>query len=379
MIGLSLAAGAAALAIPTGFRPLPECTPTSQTPCVIRHDWDVGELTKRLEAKDWIWWLDHDRLTVVAKKKQYPWLLLCCDVQTPLEPIPSSDLLGVTVEIPSMDKAILQIIPAPMPGQAAIIRGQNAPAELERSTPLKGKLVTRRIYSKETGGYRTLSIYTPPDISKTEKLPVLYLADDLADDFAPIAEQAILGKGARPAIIVGVSAAPVDLQCANSDCDRRSEEYLTDTITPGKKNNRAYDKHQAFFLNEVVPYIERNYPASRVRTDRCIGGTSNGASWALTMAEASPERFGCVMAFSSGSGVAQDFAYRLKSVRVSGGYGTLDLKFAKTTKSILSKARIGGANVEEYSVVAGHSMIAWEYLFASAYSKLFSARIDHRR
>jgi hypothetical protein len=97
------------------------------------------------------------------------------------------------------------------------------------------------------------------------------------------------------------------------------------------------------------------------------------------MAEASPERFGCVMAFSSGSGVAQDFAYRLKSVRVSGGYGTLDLKFAKTTKSILANARIGGANVEEYSVVAGHSMIAWEYLFASAYSKLFSARVDHRR
>ena len=48
-------------------------------------------------------------------------------------------------------------------------------------------------------------------------------------------------------------------------------------------NLSALERNQAFFMDELMPFIEANYPVRAERGGRAIGGISRGASWALRL------------------------------------------------------------------------------------------------
>ncbi|MEQ1784982.1 MAG: alpha/beta hydrolase-fold protein, partial [Hyphomonadaceae bacterium] len=70
--------------------------------------------------------------------------------------------------------------------------------------------------------------------------------------------------------------------------EERAAEYLT--TFPGGRN--AYIKHEAWLLNKVIEWAERTQDAATERDKRFIGGFSNGADLALSLAQDHPDMFG---------------------------------------------------------------------------------------
>lgn len=133
-------------------------------------------------------------------------------------------------------------------------------------------------------GSRNLRIYLPPGYNEVLSYPVIYCQD--GEDFfnfgriATTAQELILDEGIEPFIIVGVDV----------DKSVRTSEYSPDGL-----------KHQAyvdFFVEELLPYIEANYPVRTTPEDRVLAGDSLGGTVSLHIALQNPDLFTRVMSMS---------------------------------------------------------------------------------
>jgi enterochelin esterase-like enzyme len=175
-------------------------------------------------------------------------------------------------------------------------RGPDAEPVPDRSEVEAETITTIDLPSKNLGGSRRVTIYVPAGTPVGSKLPVLYLGDGSTRAFAPIAAAAVRDRRAKPTVLVGIDAAS-DKDCG--DCDARGEEYVPEFGADNPEGR--YQRHRRFLIEELIPYVEANYPVSSTRNDRAIGGYSNGAVWALTIAERHPELFGGVLGMSAGA------------------------------------------------------------------------------
>lgn len=362
---------AEALPVPTMFARLPTCETADQpidSPCVLKVNVDPATAKRRLGRKNYVWWLNGDRLTMIARPTSERWVMLCCSLQTALDPITHSDLAAITVRVPRAREAILDVRPFPSgDGPPAISRGPDAIPAPTVMTPPRSRLMRVAIDSRWLGEQRGLTVYLPPPGSTKRPLPVFYLADDLAAKFAPIFEAAIQ-KGRSPAaILVGIDAAtPHPGPCAGPACDRRGAEYKIDFSGGDASTASPYGKHLRFVVDEVVPYVEAHYAASARREDRILGGSSNGGHWALSAAAIRPDLFGKVMALSSSGRLTASQADALGQTRVYGGAGLFEPTYLGNTLEAVATARQTGSSTRFLSIVSGHSQATWDILFADA-------------
>lgn len=127
------------------------------------------------------------------------WAALCCAIQTPLEPTRDAGIAAITVRVPRVREALLDVaiirgaaVTPPVP-----IRGIDAPPAPRRAQPLRGTLVALELDSPALSEKRAVTIYVPPDIPPGRRLPVIYLADGNTEGFAPVAEAAVREGGRR--------------------------------------------------------------------------------------------------------------------------------------------------------------------------------------
>ncbi|MGW1454895.1 alpha/beta hydrolase-fold protein [Salegentibacter agarivorans] len=158
-----------------------------------------------------------------------------------------------------------------------------------------GKIDTISYASKTVGNTRKVLIYTPPGFSKEKKYPVLYLLHGIGGD-----EKEWL-KGANPQVILD-----------NLYAENRLEPMLV-VMPNGRamKNDRAEgnifapDKIEAFsrfekdLLNDLIPFIEKNYPVLTDRENRAIAGLSMGGGQSLNFGLGNLDKFAWVGAFSA--------------------------------------------------------------------------------
>lgn len=159
----------------------------------------------------------------------------------------------------------------------------------------QGKLDTIHYHSKTVGVMRKALIYTPPGFSKKKKYPVLYLLHGIGGD-----EKEWL-KGGSPQVILN-----------NLYADKKIEPMIV-VMPNGRamKNDRAignvFDKEKvdAFatfekdLLHDLIPYIEKNYPAYTDREHRAIAGLSMGGGQSLNFGLGNLDKFAWVGGFSS--------------------------------------------------------------------------------
>ena len=165
----------------------------------------------------------------------------------------------------------------------------------ERTGIATGKIDTISYASKTVGNTRKALIYTPPGFSKEKKYPVLYLLHGIGGD-----EKEWL-KGANPQVILD-----------NLYGENRLEPMLV-VMPNGRamKNDRAEgnifapDKIEAFsrfekdLLNDLIPFIEKNYPVLTDRENRAIAGLSMGGGQSLNFGLGNLDKFAWVGAFSA--------------------------------------------------------------------------------
>lgn len=359
--------------VPAMFARLPTCPASGplEEPCVVPRRMNATEALNRLGDRVFAWSIDGDTLTVVAKPTKQRWVMLCCSVQSPMEPVTGTDLAAITVRVPRLDEAILDIRPSPSDELGDTLRGPNAPAAPPTADPLVGATTEVDFQSDALGTARKVWVYVPPGLAPGERVPVLYLADALSQGWAPIAEAMVRDGTARAAILVGIAdGGLLRADCAALSCNLRQQEYVAAFGPSGPQIDTPFGRHMRFVTEELIPHVEAHFPVSTEREDRIVGGTSNGADWALSAAKARPDLFGSVIALSAGATVPTDDADRLADTRIYGGAGTFESSFLKITLAAVEAARSAGARVRTRTLIAGHSPLAWDVLFAEAYEWL---------
>ncbi|WP_026968094.1 alpha/beta hydrolase-fold protein [Algoriphagus terrigena] len=158
-----------------------------------------------------------------------------------------------------------------------------------------GKIDTITYHSTTVGNDRRALVYTPPGFSQDEKYPVLYLLHGIGGD-----EKEWLNGGHPEVILDNLYAdgklEPMIVVMPNG-------RAMTDDSAGG--NVMAPDKVQAFatfeqdLLKDLIPFIEKEYPAMTDREHRAIAGLSMGGGQSLNFGLGNLDKFAWVGGFSS--------------------------------------------------------------------------------
>jgi len=158
-----------------------------------------------------------------------------------------------------------------------------------------GKIDSVTYHSTTVGTDRKALVYTPPGYSSDKKYPVLYLLHGIGGD-----EKEWL-HGGHPEIIL----------------DNLYAEHRVEPMIVVMPNGRAMkddrpvgnifdrDKVEAFanfekdLLNDLIPFIGKNYPVKTDRDDRAIAGLSMGGGQSLNFGLGNLDKFAWVGGFSS--------------------------------------------------------------------------------
>jgi enterochelin esterase-like enzyme len=175
--------------------------------------------------------------------------------------------------------------------------GKQAPAgfDVVKADIPHGKIDTISYASKTVDTTRRALIYTPPGYRKKKKYPVLYLLHGIGGD-----EKEWL-NGGHPEVILD-----------NLYVENKLQPMIV-VMPNGRalKNDRATgnimasDKVQAFatfekdLLNDLIPYIEKNFPVLKDREHRAIAGLSMGGGQSLNFGLGNLDKFAWVGGFSS--------------------------------------------------------------------------------
>src|SRR5690606_2434191 len=167
--------------------------------------------------------------------------------------------------------------------------------DVEQTDIAKGKIETTHYNSKTVGNTRDALIYTPPGFSKDKKYPVLYLLHGIGGD-----EKEWL-NGANPQVNVDNLYAQGKLQPmlvvmpngrAMTDDRPEGNIFSADKI-------EAFSRFEGDLLNDLIPFIEKNYPVLNDRKSRAIAGLSMGGGQSLNFGLGNLDIFAGVGAFSA--------------------------------------------------------------------------------
>jgi len=158
-----------------------------------------------------------------------------------------------------------------------------------------GKIDTITYFSKTVGNERKALIYTPPGFSKGKKYPVLYLLHGIGGD------EKEWFNGGQPQVILDNLYAegkviPMIVVMPNG-------RAMKDDRSTG--NIMSADKVQAFavfekdLLNDLIPFVDKNYPVIKDSEHRAIAGLSMGGGQSLNFGLGNLDKFAWVGGFSS--------------------------------------------------------------------------------
>ncbi len=158
-----------------------------------------------------------------------------------------------------------------------------------------GKLDTIMYPSRTVGVSRKALVYTPPGYSKSKKYPVLYLLHGIGGD-----EKEWLKHGQPQVILDNLYAdkklEPMIVVLPNGRAmkDDRAGGNVFDSVRV-----QAFSVFEKDLLNDLIPFIEKKYPALKDREHRAVAGLSMGGGQSLNFGLGNLNTFAWVGGFSS--------------------------------------------------------------------------------
>lgn len=225
-----------------------------------------------------------------------------------------------------------------------------------------GKIDTISYASKTVGTTRKALVYTTPGFSKDKKYPVLYLLHGIGGD-----EKEWLNGGTPQIILDNLFAEgkikPMIVILPNG-------RAMKDDRATG--NIMAPDKVQAFatferdLLDDLIPFIEKTYPALTDRENRAIAGLSMGGGQSLNFGLGNLDKFAWVGGFSSAPNTKmpevlvpnpEEAKKKLKLLWISCGDADGLINFSKRTHEYLLKNNVPHVY---YLEPGGHDFKVWK-------------------
>ena len=158
-----------------------------------------------------------------------------------------------------------------------------------------GKIDTIIYDSKTVGTKRKALIYTPPGYSIEKKFSVLYLLHGIGGD-----EKEWL-NGGQPQVLMDnlyaenkIEPMIVVLPNGRAMKDDRAVGNIFDSV-----KIQAFATFEKELINDLIPYIEKNYPVIKDREHRAIAGLSMGGGQSLNFGLGNLDKFAWVGGFSS--------------------------------------------------------------------------------
>jgi len=158
--------------------------------------------------------------------------------------------------------------------------------------------------SSALGGIRRMHVYTPPGYETSrDRYPVFYLlhgAGDVDDSWSSVGragfilDNLIASNKARPMIVVMPAGHVNGAGAALGG----PPQALGASGLPGI--GAGPDPFASDFLNDLMPYVEKNYRVLTDRQSRAIAGLSMGGNQTLNIAIPHLEKFAYIGVFSSG-------------------------------------------------------------------------------
>ena len=241
--------------------------------------------------------------------------------------------------------------------------------ELAKIGTITGKLDSIKYESKTVGSIRKALVYTPPGFDKKKKYPVLYLLHGIGGD-----EKEWL-NGAKPQVILDNLYAenkiqPMIVVMPNGRAmkDDRAVGNIFD-----KEKVEAFATFEKDLLNDLIPFIEKNYPTLTDKDNRAIAGLSMGGGQSLNFGLGNLDKFSWVGGFSSAPNTKvpqellpnpEDAKKKLKLLWVSCGDADGLISFSKRTHDYLFHNDIPHIY---YIEEGGHDFKVWRnglYMFS---------------
>jgi enterochelin esterase-like enzyme len=158
-----------------------------------------------------------------------------------------------------------------------------------------GKLDTISYASKTVGTTRRALIYTPPGYDKKKKYPVLYLLHGIGGD-----EKEWL-NGGHPEVILDnlYSEGKVQPMIVVMPNGRAIKDDRAGGNMMAPEKVQGFATFEKDLLNDLIPYIEKNFPALKDRENRAIAGLSMGGGQSLNFGLGNLDKFAWIGGFSS--------------------------------------------------------------------------------
>ncbi|MCI0741807.1 MAG: esterase family protein [Gemmataceae bacterium] len=157
----------------------------------------------------------------------------------------------------------------------------------------RGRLETVAYDSTTVGVKRKAQVYTPPEYSKDQKYPVLYLLHGIGGD-----EKEWTRGGVANVILDNLyadkKAVPMIVVLPNG---RASKELTAKDSIP--KQSPAFAVFEKDLLKDLIPFIEKTYSVKVDRESRALAGLSMGGGQSLNFGLANLDTFAWVGGFSS--------------------------------------------------------------------------------
>ncbi len=168
----------------------------------------------------------------------------------------------------------------------------------------QGEIRERRYFSKTTGTWRRVFVYTPPGYDEHPELryPVLYLQHGGGEDERGWVNQGRVGVILDNLIAEG-TAVPMLIVMENGYAQRVGEERVQ--ISPGSSRQefqRMFAALDDLFLHDLIPMIDTHYRTIPDRENRAIAGLSMGGLQAFTIGLGHPDTFASIGGFSGAGG-----------------------------------------------------------------------------
>jgi len=236
--------------------------------------------------------------------------------------------------------------------------------------------------SKALDSMRSMHIYTPPGYDTSSmKYPVFYLLHGGGDEDSGwstigragfIMDNLLAANKAKPMIVV----------MPNGSMPRPAN------VAPGTPGGAsamtaAQDRFADELLNNIIPYVEKNYRVLTNGENRAIAGLSMGGGQTLRVAPANPEKFAYVGVWSAGVNpqTTADFEKRnapffespektnkmLKLFWI--GVGEKDTLANTGAKNLAEVLNTHGIKAQFHETEGGHTWINWRH-YLNDYAQL---------
>lgn len=158
-----------------------------------------------------------------------------------------------------------------------------------------------KYYSKTAGDYKYCNILLPPGYNKKKTYPVLYMLHGWQSGYnVHLCRDSYLhilyGNMMREKLTVPMIIVSVEMY--TDKLSKREEIEKSEA-----KLLAAYNKVVKDIPNDLMPFIEKNYPVRKDRMGTAIMGVSQGGTKALATGFANLNRFGYIASFAPDPGV----------------------------------------------------------------------------